>query len=544
MKFTKAEYIDYIAGLLPDNATQEISPLDLRTSLIDLIDSVPNFFADNELVSTNFSTPEVRTSFGGKQALANMFLAGRTSVDNSAFGYASLRNNYNGSGNTALGSYSLSCNLYGSSNTALGHLSLAGNTVGSGNIGIGSYTLYNNKKGDMNIAIGHGAGWYLGDEVNYTFVLASTPISLESTCDQNGNPIFSGQVPLLFGNLDPSQHKLAVGTNHLHNFGMLQVSGDISPTVSGSFNLGRSQKPWSSVNEIIYFSGGNVGIGGKPSGVIHNVPDGRLTVYGDLVPSLNDRYALGHPNLRWDGYFNDVIISGQFTANDMVYNTISQCLYECKTLHLATSGFCDPQDEGFHNSAVCGFLDDVSLDGAGFEIHSSGAAASYLRDYKFVYRQPDSTLKCLPFDDAYSRSRFNSNISIEIDTGRALITDRVIGRNYASMVTQSGCMGIFLEAFSPSGQRVVVSQEPHFLNRYPTLNDVNFISRSGTDIISGNPSGYNYTVMYGTVDSGVKIAQRFASRIRNTNIARGFSIVYHDERNTPQSNSELGIGIN
>lgn len=530
MKFTKAEYIASINGLLPDNATQEISPLDLRTSLIDLVDSVPNFFGGNDLHASNFNTIDTRTTLAGNLSLTSAFLAGRTSVDNSAFGYASLRNNYNGSGNTAIGSYSLSCNLYGSSNTALGLLSLAGNTVGSGNVGIGSYTLYNNKKGDFNIAIGHGAGWYLGDDENYKFIVASTPISIDSTCDENGNPIFSGQAPLLFGDLNPSQYKLAIGTNSLHNFGMLQVSGDISPTTSGNFNLGRSQKPWASINQVIHFSGDVVGIGGQPSGASQGVADGRLTVYGDLVPSLNDRYALGHPNLRWDGYFNDVIISGQLVTNDIQYNTISQCLYECKTLHLATSGFCDPEDEGFHNSAVCGFLDDVSLDGAGFEIHSSGAAGAYIRDYKFVYRQPDATLKCLPIDDAFSRSRFESNISLEIQNGKALITDRVIGRNIASIATQSGCMGVFLEGYEPSGQRLVVGQEPHFTNRYPTLNDVNFISRSGTTVISGNPSGYNYTVMYGTVDSGVKVAQRLASRIRSASTARGFSIVYHDER--------------
>jgi len=530
MKFTKAEYITSINGLLPDNATQEISPLDVRTSLIDLVDSVPNFLAGNEINATNFATPNTRTTLAGNFALANMFLAGRTSVDNSAIGYASLRNNYNGSGNTAVGSYSLSCNLYGSSNTAVGHLSLAGNTIGSGNIGIGNYTLFNNKNGDFNIAIGHGAGWYLPTGSDYTFIVASTPISQESTCDEYGNPVFSGEAPLLFGNLNPSQHKLAIGTNSLHNFGMLQVSGDVSPTTSGSFNLGRSQRPWSSINEIIYFSGSAIGVGGQPSGAAQGVADGKLTVYGDLVPNLNDRYALGHPLLRWDGYFNDVVISGQLKANDIEYNTITNCLYECKTLHLATSGFCDPEDEGFHNSALCGYLDDVSLDGAGFEIHSSGAAASYLRDYKFIYRQPDATLKCLPEDNPYSRSRFNSNISIEIDSGRALISDRMLGRNTASMVIQSGCMGIFVEPYAASGQRVVVAQEPHFTNKYTTLQDINFIARSGTHTVGGNPVGYNYTVMYGSVDSGVKIAQKFSSRIKNLSTARGFSIVYHDER--------------
>ena len=75
----------------------------------------------------------------------------------------------------------------------------------------------------------------------------------------------------------------------------------------------------------------------------------------------------------------------------------------------------------------------------------------------------------------------------------------------------------------------LANKEPHFSNSYPTLNDANFIARSGTDIIEGNPSGYDYTVMYGTVDSGVQVAQRFASRIKSSSTVRGFSIVYHDE---------------
>jgi len=528
MKYSKAEYINSINTLLPDNATQEISPLDLRTSLIDLIDSVPNFLIGSEIDAINFNTADTRTTLGGDFALGSMFLAGRSSVDNSAFGYASLRNNYNGGLNTAVGSYSLACNLYGSSNTAVGVLALAGNTVGSGNVGIGNYTLHNNKYGDFNIAIGHGAGWFLGPDSDYVFIVASTPISSQSTCDVNQNPVFSGEVPLLFGNLNPSQHKLAIGTNILHGFGMLQVSGDASPSVDNQFMLGRSQFRWRGINDLIHFSGGNVGIGGLPSGIPHGVSDGRLTVYGDLVPSLDERYALGHPNLKWDGYFNDVIISGQLTVNDIEYTTISQCLYECKTLHLATSGFCDPEDEGFHNSSVCGYLDDVSLDGAGFEIHSSGA--NYIRDYKFVYRQPDPTLKCLPIDNEYSRSRFNSNISIELDGGRAFIGDGLVGRHVASIVSQSGCMGMFIQPYSASGQRVIVSQKPHFENNYPTLSDVNFISRSGTHSLNGNPVGYNYTVSYGSVDSGVRITQRFISRMRSTSTARGFSIIYHDER--------------
>ena len=131
--------------------------------------------------------------------------------------------------------------------------------------------------------------------------------------------------------------------------------------------------------------------------------------------------------------------------------------------------------------------------------------------------------------NAFSRSRFESNISIELTSGNALIADRVLGRDSASIMSQSGCMGVFVEGYEASGQRVVVAQEPHFTNQYPTLNDANFIARSGTDIINGVPSGYDYTVMYGTVDSGVQVSQRFASRIKSSSTVRGFSIVYHDE---------------
>jgi len=527
MILTRADYLAYIAAMLPDNSTQEISPLDLRTSLINLVDSVPNFMEDAVLNAANFSSPDVRTTVAGNLALSQMDLAGRSSVDNSAFGYGSLRNNYNGTQNTSLGSYALSCNIYGSGNTAVGYQSLVGNVTGSGNVGLGNHTMHHNRHGSYNIAIGHGAGWYLDPTTTYKFIVGATPVSSGDFCDASGDPITSGDAPLLFGNLENGNHKLAIGTSLLHNFGMLQVSGDISPTESGVNNLGRSQKPWNSINENIWFSGGNVGVGGMPSGVGHGVADSQMTVYGDLVPNQSDRYALGHPSLRWDAYLNDVVISGQLTANDIEYNTITNCLYECKTLHLATSGFCDPTDSGFHNDAVCGYLNDQALDGAGFEVHSSGS--TYRRDYHFLYRFPDSTLSCLPQDNSYTKSRWESNISIEALNDTAFIGQRVLGRNDVGLVIQSGCMGIFVEPVEASGQRVVVAQEPHYDNRYPTLDDVNFIARSGTDIVDGVPSGYDYTVMYGTVDSGVQVKQRFASRIASGSTARGFSIIYHDE---------------
>jgi len=545
MILTKSEYLSSINELLPDNSRQEISPLDLRTSLINLVDSVHLMMDGRDISAGNFSTPDTRTTKAGEFSLINYTGGGRSTADNSAFGYATLRPNFNGSGNTAIGSHAMSCNIYGSSNTAVGYQTLAGNTRGSGNIGVGNYALNNNKTGDFNIAIGHGAGYYIGRDDNYKLYVGSHEIGSGHLCDVDGNPVTTGPAPLLYGDLTSSNLRLAIGTNSLHDHGTLQVAGKISPSDSESYSLGTSQKRWSGINDFIVFSGDNIGIGGSPSGAIHNVNDAKMTVYGDLVPSQNGRFALGYPggpgqgnHLMWDAYLNDVIISGQLTIFDesFVLNEVSHCLYECKTLHLATSGFCDPEDDGFHNSAVCGFLNDTSLDGAGFIIHSSGGVVGessyYVREYEFLYRYPDASLSCLGnnADNAYSRSRWESNISIEIPSGKSLIAERTLGRTKLANVIQSGCMGVFLEPYAVSGQRVVVGQEPHFNNRYPTLQDANFISRSGTHLgADGNPVGYDYSVMYGTVDSGVKVMQKFSSRIKSSSTSRGFSIVYHDE---------------
>ena len=65
---SKSEYIAKINGLLPDNSTQQISPEDLRESLVDLIDSVHLFLDGNEITSANFASPDFRTTRGGDWA--------------------------------------------------------------------------------------------------------------------------------------------------------------------------------------------------------------------------------------------------------------------------------------------------------------------------------------------------------------------------------------------------------------------------------------------------------------------------------------------
>ena len=531
MILSKAEFLAKIGDLLQDNSTQLISPLDVRTSLTDLADSVHLLLDGNSVVSANFASPHTRTTRAGDLALGKLKYQGRSSVDNSAFGYYALGANFDGTQNTAIGSHSLGCNLHGTYNTAVGFNSSAGNTTGSGNVTVGSFGLQSLRTGSFNISIGHGAGNRIAKDAEFKFYLGVDPIDSGMDCQSMSSA--SGATPLLFGDL--KDLRLGVATHQvLHNHGVLQVSGDITSSHAKNFNLGNTNVPWASVNEVIHFSGEHLSINTPaPSG------EGKVTVSGNLVPSENGKFSLGWADgtengkkLLWDGFFNDMTVSGSFHCNDININEVNLCTYDCKTLHLATSGVCD-SEIGYHNESFCGFLTDESLDGAGFVTHSSGA--NYRRNYHFVYRAPDPNLTCLEVDSHYARSRWESNISIQIESGKHLQTDRVLGDDTLSLVTQSGCYGVFIEPsghdpHNPSGNHGFATKQNIFKQNLPTKKDFNFIAQSGTHLgADGNPSGYDYTLLTGTVDSGVRVAHEFTSRMKSISASRGFSIVYYDD---------------
>lgn len=235
---SKTAFINQVNSLLADNSTRQISPLDLRTSFLDLVDSLGNLVNDAELNSANFSTPDTRTTIGGEQALSEVSSVGRTSTDNSAFGYRSLYENYQSHCNSAFGSFSLSCNSLGDLNTAVGHYALGGNTAGSGNTAIGTYALNPNKRGDFNIAIGYGAGYGAAVNDDYKFYLAVHP-QASGAC----NITSSGDtIPFLYGDLQTKQ--LGIAVDSFVSGEKLRVSGDITPAVEDTFSIGRSGVEW------------------------------------------------------------------------------------------------------------------------------------------------------------------------------------------------------------------------------------------------------------------------------------------------------------
>ena len=520
MKLTKNDFISNLNELIPDNGTQQISPLDLRTVITNSIDSTVNFLNGQTISAANLGSPEVTSTRVGSQALGKIDLPGYITSGNSAFGYQSLYGNYQGADNTAIGAFTLGCNLYGDYNVGVGYTALAGNVRGSGNIGLGSHTLQSNKNGDFNIAIGHGAGYYIGDypgylsENSYKLYIASTPINSDTTCDIQAGV---GPAPLVYGDLKTL--KFGIATKTLHSHGTLQVSGDVAPTESGSFNLGNSAYPWGSVNESIHFSGDKIGIGtSTPSG-----NEGLVTVAGSIVPSQYGTYTLGNSNLAWDGYFNDITVSGAAHIVDLDYVTKEQWIYEALTLHLGASGGATVGGGVFTGEPygpIRGYLDDDGVDGAGFILHTSGS--DYQRDYKFMYKSPDMSLTCLESDSVFSRGRWYSNISLEVENGRHIKTDRIMADDSLSLVSRSGCYGLFINTDQLSGGNKVHLGPESYIDDYTYSSDINFY---------GNPSGTDFDVSTIAVESGVKVSHSLLSRARLSN-PRGFELAYHDESDT------------
>ena len=518
----KQTIITNINSEILDNSRMLISPYDVRHNLIDMIDSTHLFLEGKDLTTTNFATPDTRTTIAGQEALNKLYLPQYVSVDNSAFGYGTLQNNYNGGENTAIGSYAITCNVYGSGNTAVGYKSLAGNIHGDSNTAIGANALQSNKHGSNNIAIGNGAGYYhgsgIGEKYSNKFYLGINDISSLSDCPEITEG--AGGTPLMYGELD--NVRLGIGTKKLHSNSTLEISGVASPSLSEVYDLGKESFAWKtawishSLNDDIYFSGGKVGLGtSAPSG------EGLVTSAGDIVPNATDTHSLGATNLKWKGHFSDLTVDN---LTSISFNKISSCEYECKTLYLATSGICDGQ------ATPCGFLDDDNLDGAGIVLVASGSSPStYRRNYEWLFSPSGSAPNCLEDHNIYSQSSWDSNISIKVDAGNHVQTDRIIGRESLSLVSESGCFGLFFESdLNSDNQNIAyISRERHV---------------DGTDVIQNKASGVNflssgvdYDVSYTSLTSGVVVGQKFVSRSSrikqtgNVDHVVGFGINYSDE---------------
>lgn len=318
-----ADYVTEVNTLLPDNSTQLISPIDVRTCFTDLAASVAVMLSGGDVNANNIGSSDVRTTRVGEQALSKIFLPGRYTEDNTAVGYYSMGGNYSGIDNTAVGSYALGCNLYGSHNVGVGFNSLPGNITGSGNVGVGNYTLLLNKHGDFNIAIGNAAGYYIGQNDNFKFYLGSfaeDQYSLCSAMEGSGNP------PLLFGDL--KSLVLGVGVKTLHSYGALQVSGNITSYTDKGSNLGDPACNW----RAAYIASGIGYASGQPFNISRMTPSGD-TFSQTIIASVNGS--------------GNIAISGKFTGMDdvpLIIEGVLQNLLTSGTSISPTSGILSYRD--------------------------------------------------------------------------------------------------------------------------------------------------------------------------------------------------------
>lgn len=532
MILSKLKLVENIVNEISDNSTGQISPQDIRHNLLDIIDSVHLLTVGHNLKGANFDTLATRTTRAGELSLEKLGLEGYFSIDNSAFGYAALRSNYQGVRNTAAGSHALGCNVFGEDNAALGHSALGGNTVGFANVGIGNYSLSNNKEGNFNIAIGHAAGYYVDKNTSNKLFIASHPVDDEYMCE---NPLGSGLTPLVHGDL--SSLKFGIKTNNLHNYGTLQVGGDASPSNNNQYNLGHNLYAWKNLflaNSLLFTNSTAISASGSS-----------IAVSGDLSPLLSEMYDFGSATNLWNkAYLNDLFVSGVATIKTL--RAVEQCDYLCKTINLAGSGHIATIDGGGPESLyeyanqdieptnLCGMLSDEELSGAGFIINSSGV--NYVRQYRFDFAPPDDSLTCLAGNSPHEKASWNSNISLHLSSGMHLRTDRVLFPQDISLVSQSGCHGVFLlddKFYFANEDDVNVSPKLATSSGYMAgVGDINFISPLE------NTNDYNVNLI--ALESGVSVSQRFltGAKLRtkdssnnNKDKLQGFEIQYVDDSN-------------
>lgn len=528
MILNKDVLVNNILTEISDNSTGQISPYDIRHNLLDIIDSVHLLTTGKPLNGSNFRTPGIRTTIVGEEAISKIDLGGYYSIDNTAVGYSALKSNYQGIKNTAIGSHALFCNVYGEHNVALGYSALGGNTVGIGNVGVGNYALHNNKGGNFNIAIGHGAGYYLEDNHNHKLFIASYPIDSGYICE---NPLGSGLTPLIQGDL--LNLKLGIGVSGLTNSNaILEIGGNVISSGDLTYNLGASGYRWNNVFVRTLDFDNNTYLTGIEEDILVNA---------SILP-IDTLDNIGSSDNPWNsGYFGGINVN-QAIINKLI--AYEHCNYSCKTLNLVSpecdsildGGGPDPlydysSDYGYNDPACCAYSSDVQASGAGLMITTSGNGS--IRSYSLLFTPQNNSLSCLQSDNVYSRSAWNSNISLHIHSGCHLQTDRIIFPSSINIVNSQGCFGVFSR-----GSGIFVSKQNLLINNIAPSSYLGGVGNVNLFAASGDNSNYIFTIA--SPESGVAISQRFLTGVKkktldalnnNKDKLNGFEFQYIDDAN-------------
>ncbi len=292
--------------VLPDNSTAEISEADVRNTFIDVIDSVPllssgngagvpHWLVQGRLSASNFDTPNLRNTLGGRSALDDFTLG--TAEDNTAFGFQSLTQLTTGLRNTAVGVDAMKSHMDNVDNTALGYNALKTNTTGSGNVALGALSLECNTDGSGNVAIGYAAGAsYEGNDGLFIANRSSETLirgdfNLQRVGIAESNPIYTLDVSGV-GRFQGNLYATAkLGVNTVVPVFTTDIVGDIKYTGSGDFNrvytTGESIFNYRQLDRdfTIYGSGQKVFMSDASNcrvGFFTNTPSGKIHINGDI----------------------------------------------------------------------------------------------------------------------------------------------------------------------------------------------------------------------------------------------------------------------
>jgi hypothetical protein len=223
---------------------------------------------------------------------------------------------------------------------------------------------------------------------------------------------------------------------------------------------------------------------------------------------------LGDFDKRWlNAYVDNIYVSG--VGRFKRFEAVEQAHYLHKTVHLASSGYINTIDGGGPNGLYdyyspneenvlpVGYLIDEELNGAGFNVRSRGI--DYERTYEFTFHSQDSALKNLSVDNPYSRSYWNSNVSIHTNSGCHVRTDRIINSDVIAAVTYNDGLGYFI-----ASGKSYSTHEHNLPSNLAGLGNVNFIANSGEQD--------KYTITFSSPASGVNINHRFLSNVKTKTI--------------------------
>ena len=291
-----------------NNTTQQVSPEDIRSNLIDMINSAHLLTEGELIVSANLESPDTRNTRVGDESLSKLALSSYDNSDNTAIGYYVLHSLYDGNYNTGCGSFALGCNVFGDYNNAVGSKALAGNIRGDRNNGYGSLTLYHNTDGDNNIAIGHGAGYYTGINESNKLYIGSHLVDESGVCE---NPTGSGFFPMIYG--DMLNNRMTLNSKTLGNVSSFEVHNVKSQRIQEWYDT---------------------------SGVVVAYVDNSGTFFSNANDGFQIPSEFGWSDILWNG----VLASGD-TYLQQIFDKLDNLYPKLDFTHTGFSGVLDTGDD-------------------------------------------------------------------------------------------------------------------------------------------------------------------------------------------------------